>query len=61
MVNELRYVPYPLFTSDLAPLDFHQFPKLKTVLGGLKFVIYGCHVMAAVEDFVGLFLRNIIL
>ena len=33
----LERVPYPLYFSDLAPLDFYLYPNLKTNLRGGKF------------------------
>jgi len=36
---ELRFelLPHPIYLSDLAPSDYHLFPKLKTFLIGQKF------------------------
>ena len=35
-IHELRYelLPHPPYLPDLAPSDFHLFPKLKIFLGG---------------------------
>ena len=32
-------IPHPLYSPDLAPLDFYQFPNLKTNFCGSKFGI----------------------
>ena len=38
-INELRYelLPHPPYSPDLAPSDFHLFPRLKKFLGGKRF------------------------
>ena len=38
-LHELRYelLPHPPYSPDLAPSDFHLFPKLKIFLGGRRF------------------------
>lgn len=51
-INELNYdlLPHPPYSPDLAPSDFHLFPKLKTFLGGQKFATND-EVIAAVEAY----------
>lgn len=51
-INELHYdlLPHPPYSPDLAPSDFHLFPKLKTFLGGQKFKTNE-EVIAAVEEY----------
>lgn len=38
-IGELKYdlLPHPPYSPDLAPSDFHLFPKLKVFLGGQRF------------------------
>ncbi|KAA5582499.1 hypothetical protein F3H14_37350, partial [Pseudomonas aeruginosa] len=38
-INELKYdlLSHPPYSPDIAPSDFHLFPKLKSFLGGQKF------------------------
>jgi len=35
--NEMTVVPQPLYSPDLAPVDFFLFPKLKSTLKGCRF------------------------
>jgi len=35
--HQTSVVPHPAYSSDLAPTDFSQFPKLKTTLKGRRF------------------------
>ena len=35
--QNIRHVPHPLYSPDLAPADFFLFPKLKTTLKGRRF------------------------
>ena len=43
-------VPYPPYSPDLAPSDFHLFPQMKKALAGLHFASDD-DVIAAVEEF----------
>lgn len=55
-INELKYdlLPHPPYSPDLAPSDFHLFPKLKTFLGGQKFDTNDEVIAAVEEHFAGL-------
>lgn len=58
-INELKYdlLPHPPYSPDLAPSDFHLFPKLKTFLGGQKFATND-EVIAVVEEYFAGLERN---
>ena len=55
-INELHYelLPHPPYSPDLAPSDFHLFPKLKNFLGGRKFETNDAVIAAVEEYFAGL-------
>lgn len=50
--KELNYdlLPHPAYSPDLAPSDFHLFPKLKNFLGGQRFE-NNSEVMSAVDSY----------
>lgn len=53
-INQSKYdlMRHPPYSPDLAPSDFHLFPKLITFLGGQKFATND-DVIAAVEKYFG--------